>query len=101
MTTNEFEQTPLILAQGTHQVTKTNSVPLNKEKLLHVVLMYVAFLVSAFFFVWLLNIAYIFLAVVFFYSRAKTNTQIANSVNIKRHDLARRKEAKDQNKNVA
>ena len=39
--------------------------------------------------------------VVFFYYRAKTNTQIANSANIRRHDLARREEAKDQNKNVA
>ena len=39
--------------------------------------------------------------VVFFYCRAKTNTQIANSANIGGHDLARREEAKDQNKNVA
>ena len=39
--------------------------------------------------------------VVFFYCRAKANTQIANSANIGRHDLARREEAKDQNKNVA
>ena len=39
--------------------------------------------------------------VVFFYCRAKTNIQIANSANIGRHDLARREEAKDQNKNVA
>ena len=39
--------------------------------------------------------------VVFLYCRAKTNTQIANSANIRRHDLARREEAKDQNKNVA
>ena len=39
--------------------------------------------------------------VVFFYCRAKTNAQIANSANIGRHDLARREEAKDQNKNVA
>ena len=31
----------------------------------------------------------------------KTNTQIANSANITRQDLARREEAKDQNKNVA
>ena len=33
--------------------------------------------------------------VVFFYCRAKTNTQIANSANIRRHDLTRREEAKD------
>ena len=39
--------------------------------------------------------------VVFFYCRAKTNTQIANSANIRRHDLAQREKAKDQNKNVA
>ena len=39
--------------------------------------------------------------VVFFFCRAKTNTQIANSANIRRHDLARREEAKDQTKNVA
>ena len=40
------------------------------------------------------------IVVVFFYCRAKTNTQIANSANIRRHDLVRREEAKDQNKNV-
>ena len=39
--------------------------------------------------------------VVFCYCRAKTNTQITNSANIKQHDLAQREEAKDQNKNVA
>ena len=39
--------------------------------------------------------------VVFFYCRAKTNAQIANSTNIGWHELARREEAKDQNKNVA
>ena len=39
--------------------------------------------------------------VVFFYCRAKANKQIANSANIRRHDLAQREEAKDQNKNVA
>ena len=38
--------------------------------------------------------------VVIFYCRANTNTIIANSANIERHDLARRKGAKDQNKNV-
>ena len=41
------------------------------------------------------------MVVVLFYCRAKTNTHIANSANIRRHDLARREEAKDQNKNVA
>ena len=45
--------------------------------------------------------ALLIVVVVFFYCRAKTNTQIANSANIRRHDLARREEAKDQNKNVA
>ena len=39
--------------------------------------------------------------VVFFSCRANANTQIANSANIRRHELARREEAKDQNKNVA
>ena len=39
--------------------------------------------------------------VVFFYYRAKADTQIANSANIRRRDLARREEAKDQDKIVA
>ena len=39
--------------------------------------------------------------IVFFYCRAKVNKQIVNSANIRRHDLAQREEAKDQNKNVA
>ena len=49
----------------------------------------------------LITLRYAYKVVVFFYCRAKTNTQIANSANIRRHDLARREEAKDQNKNAA
>ena len=39
--------------------------------------------------------------VVVFFCRAKTNTQIAKSANIRRHDLPQREEAKDKNKNIA
>ena len=41
------------------------------------------------------------IVVVFYYCRAKSNTQIANSANMRRQDLAQREEVKDQNKNVA